>query len=1070
MKKLLLFVFAACAFAACIQDVEVQVTERHDAPDTITVGFEGDDTRIQLNEAQKTVWTKDDLVSVFYFSDANQKWQFQGETGDRVGNLKRVNAGEPTTKTTYNVVAYPYNEDYFLNTRTGALHTTLPATQHYLKDSYGAGDNLMVAQSEFTQFSLKSVCGWLKLQLTGDGEVVKSITFKGNNGEQVAGLIHVDTATAAATLASEMGSADDNNAGGNLIFDDTILTEVTLDCGAGVALSKKATAFYIALPPQTFEKGLTVAIEDVDGYVMKQSTNKTVSIERNTIQPMAAFEFVNPDTPSTPKPANNEIWYTATAKTEPYFDDFLTFGADVVSNVWDSETKRGVITFDGDVTMIGDDAFYNCDKFTGVTLPDSVTSIGKKAFYDCDGLIEFTIPDSVTTIGENAFYSCSELTSVTIGDGVTTIGELAFYNCKSLTSVTIGNSVTTIGTDAFNRCSSLTSVTIPDSVTTIGYGAFYGCNSLTEFNCKFAQDNGRILVVDGTLIAFAPAGLMEYTIPNSVTTIGENAFQGCSSLTSVTIPDSVTTIEDYAFYSCSKLTSVTIPDSVTTIGEDAFNYCENLTSVTIPDSVTTIGNSAFHYCKSLTSVTIGDSVTTIGESAFSYCENLKKVYCNATMPPSIGSGVFYSSASVRRIYVYDECVDLYKSAWSSYAGSIYTNGQNCPNTTIIEYTTSDGNTITSSKLPIISNTYENGVGKLIVSGNLCKIPTWAFSGCTSLTSVTIPDSVTTIGYQAFYGCSSLTSVTIPDSVTTIGEMTFYHCNSLSSVTIPDSVTTIEHSVFSGCTSLTSVTIPDSVTTIGENAFQDCDSLTSVTIPDSVTTIGRQAFSGCSSLTSVTIPDSVTEIENYTFYNCTSLTSVTIGDSVTTIGENAFRDCDSLTSVTIPDSVTTIESYAFYRCDSLTEFNGKFAEDNGRILVVDGTLVAFAPAGLTEYSIPDSVTTIGENAFDSCSKITSVIIGDSVTAIGKSAFWGCGSLTSVTIGDSVTTIGEKAFYYCSSLKKVYCNATTPPSIGGSYVFYDNGSGRKIYVPTESVEAYKIAKYWSDYASAIVGYDF
>ena len=561
MKKLLLFVFAAFAFAACTHDVEVQVAERHDAPDTITVGFEGDDTRIQLNEDQKTVWTKNDLVSVFYFSDANQKWQFQGETGDRVGNLKRVNAGEPTTKTTYNVVAYPYNEDYFLNTRTGALHATLPATQHYLKDSYGVGDNLMVAQSEFTQFSLKSVCGWLKLQLTGDGEVVKSITFKGNNGEQVAGLVHVDTATAAATLASEMGSADDNNAGGNLVFDDTILSEVTLDCGEGVTLGAEATAFYIALPPQTFEKGFKVEITCADDTKMVKSSNKALTIERNHIQPMAALEF----TPSVP---NNQIWYTSTDGNvvTPRYKG--VFGANIKSNTYSN--GRGVITFDKDVTKIGNYAFDELINLTSVTIPDSVTSIGNYAFYKCSSLTSLTIPDSVTTIGELAFYYCESLTSVTIGDSVTTIGDSAFRLCKSLTSVTIPNSVTSMGDGAFQECKSLTSVTIGDSVTTIGELAFYYCESLTSV-----------------------------TIGDSVTTIGEKAFYSCESLTSVTIPDSVTTIGGGAFEGCDSLKSVTIGDSVTTIGEKAFYTWYRLKSV---------------YCKAITPPALGSTVFYIGSN------------------------------------------------------------------------------------------------------------------------------------------------------------------------------------------------------------------------------------------------------------------------------------------------------------------------------------------------------------------------------------------------------------------------------------------------------------------------
>ena len=167
----MLFAFAVLAFAACTQnDVEELSANRADVPETLTVGFEGgDDTRIQLNEAQKTVWTKDDIVSVFYRSNANQKWQYQGETGERVGNLRRVSDATATETMHRTVVVYPYNENYYINPETYNIEATLPAVQHYAEDSYGVGENLMVSQSEFTQFSLKSVCGWLKIQLTGNG-------------------------------------------------------------------------------------------------------------------------------------------------------------------------------------------------------------------------------------------------------------------------------------------------------------------------------------------------------------------------------------------------------------------------------------------------------------------------------------------------------------------------------------------------------------------------------------------------------------------------------------------------------------------------------------------------------------------------------------------------------------------------------------------------------------------------------------------------------------------------------------------------------------------------------------
>ena len=605
MKKLLLFVLAAMAFAACTQnEVEELTANRADAPETLTVGFEGDDTRIELNEVCKTVWSADDEASVFYRSNANQRWAFQGETGDRIGTLKRVANAEATAQMTNVVVVYPYNTNYWLNYANGNIEATLPAVQSYKEGSYGAEGNIMVAQSEFTQFSLKSVCGWLRVELTGKRHIVNSITLRGNAGEQVAGLIYVDTATAEATLASEMGEASDEEevggVGGGLEFDETIFTEVTLDCGDGVELGAEATAFYIALLPQTFEKGMTIDINYANAEPQTLVCENVITIQRNHISPIGIEANEEADVPT------NQLWYTATALVEPYKSS--AFNVAIVSNEWDEAAGEYVITFDGELT----------------------------------------------TIGDYAFYKCTDLTSVTIPDSVTTIGDYAFDSCRSLTSVTIPNSVTTIGWYAFYYCRSLTSVTIPDSVTTIGEGAFSNCSNLAEFKGKFAADGGRCLIKDNTLIAYAEASGTTYAIPDSVTTIGYRAFAYCDRLTSVTIPDNVTTIGGCAFDSCRSLTSVTIPDSVTTIGGGAFFGCYSLTSVVIPSSVTTIGYEAFYYCSSLTSVYCkATTPPSLSDGVFKHYDNgYVKIGCP--------------------IYVPAESVEEYKAAtnWSDYAADI----------------------------------------------------------------------------------------------------------------------------------------------------------------------------------------------------------------------------------------------------------------------------------------------------------------------------------------------------------------------------------------------------------------
>ena len=516
---------------------------------------------------------------------------------------------------------------------------------------------------------------------------------------------------------------------------------------------------------------------------------------------------------------------------------------------------------------------------------------------------------SVTSIGYRAFYGCSGLTSVSIGNSVTSIGEGAFYGCSGLTSINVASGNTHYSSidgvlynyvqDILIQCpGAKTSVTIPNSVTSIGGGAFSWCSGLTSINV--ASGNTHYSSIDGVLynyvqdtLILCPEAKTSVTIPNSVTSIGESAFFGCSGLTSVTIPNSVTSIGGGAFSWCSGLTSVTIPNSVTSIGDYAFYDCSGLTTlnfnaINYPDI--TNSDDYFSNCPfagtAFTTVNIGDSVQRIPANIFRGCRNLTTLNFNA--------------------------INCHFQRFTSYTQSY------CP----------------FDDIPLTT---------VNIGDRVQRIPNNFVRGCSGLTSVTIGNSVTSIGDSAFYDCSGLTSVTIPTGVTSIGGWTFSGCSGLTSVTIPTGVTSIGECAFNGCSGLTSVTIPTGVTSIGEYAFNGCsslttlnfnaincqdfensyycgsfgNSLTTVNIGDSVQRIPANFVRGCSGLTSVTIPNSVTSIGNSAFKYCSGLTSITIPNNVTSIGEGAFYGCSGLTSVSIGNSVTSIGDRAFYECLNLS---------------------------------------------------------------------------------------------------------------------------------------------------------
>ena len=487
--------------------------------------------------------------------------------------------------------------------------------------------------------------------------------------------------------------------------------------------------------------------------------------------------------------------------------------------------------------------------------------------------------------------------------------------------------VTSIELGAFAYCSGLTSVSIPNTITSIGEWAFPVCTVLTSIDV--VSDNSNYCSVDGvlfnkdktTLVQYPEGKQGSYTIPNSVTSIGNGAFYHCAGLTSVTIPSSVTSIGDDAFAECTGLTSVTLPNSVTSIGGSAFDGIPNIIyngtatgspwgarningfvegffvytdatktnlvgcslaatgEITIPNSVISIGDGAFQWCNSLMSVTIGSSVSSIGENAFGGCSGLTSI--------------------------------------------------NFPNS--------------------VANIGKN-----------------AFRECTGLTSVTIPNSVTSIGEYAFYGCKGLTSVIIGDGVTSIGALAFCVCSALTSITIPNSVTSIGEEAFAYCENLTTLTIDSK--TFGEMAFAGCKNLASVTLGDNVASIGEWAFYNCTGLTSVTIGKNVTSIEENAFVKCYNLPSITIPDNVATIGEGAFSSCFALKNVTIGKSVTSMNEDTFFGLPELTAIivdknNPAFCDIDGVLYNKEKTkLICYPPVSNPKCTIPSSVLSISQYAF------------------------------------------------------------------------------------------------------------
>lgn len=785
------------------------------------------------------------------------------------------------------------------------------------------------------------------------------------------------------------------------------------------------------------------------------------------------------------------IKYTSMDK-KPIEFNYASASNALLGNIYDGDC--GYLVFERATPYIMDGMFENCQTLKSISFSSQISYVGERAFRDCKALksIEFPEDCGMTHINKEAFYNCNSLEKINIPNSVIFVGDDIFEGCTSFpiedglqyadtylisihdkqqASCNLKENTRFIGASAFSHYYKLTNITIPSGVVFIGHHAFRGCSGIAEITIP----EGVSSIEPSTFEDCTSLANINIPNPNTITEIGERAFSGCVNLESINIGNSVKSIGSYAFWECSKLSKIVIPDTITSIKESTFYGCTSLKEVLIGNGVTSIGLCAFSTCSSLTNLVLGTNVEEINTGAFSNCTSLEKV----DIPDSVKwilDSAFYGCTSLKNLKIGQNVEIIGESAFNTCTSleniNIPDNVTLIDNNAFYDCNNTQSVHIGKSVHYIGYNAFYNCTGELTVDCNLPDLSEYTISGFSDscFTKIIISDNVTSIGAQAFNGAQNVTSIVIGDNVTHIGDFAFTtKFNAKLDITLGKNVSYIGNYAFgSNVHKSIELYISDLKAFLNMEMYSDSDSdnifysfqyfdlylngelLNELVIPDGVSSIKDGRFYGCRHIESVTLPKGVISIGSQAFYNCSNIESIHLPEGLVSIGDSAFCGCDKMSDITIPESVTTIGKNAF---------GGESFPVENDIRYADTYAIEAVAFYRSELSFREGTRFISSHV-SSNSSIVKVIIPASVIAIDG-----------------------YAFAFLETLSEVYCKATTPPTAtnwaqgwndDGSFdywgAFEHNDPNRKIYVPTESVEAYKAADGWKEYADAIEPYVF